>query len=451
MSTKQQNERKVLRIGIIQGGKIIEERTLKKRETVTVGSSDKAMFSVSSSSLPKSFDLFELVNGEYQVRFTPEMGGVVQLKEGDVNELGQLQARPEAIKKADSTAFPITDDARGKIKVGDITVLFQFRAAPASVGKAALPPEVRGTFVSNIDIQFSSILTIVLLSVVSLAAYARTFPYIEPTTIEEVAERYQKLIMPDRDPAPIPEETPTEEAADKGKEKEKEVAKEAPKKSKAKPEKTAAELEAEARARKEAMAKKVASKGLLGVIGTKGKNGALQDVFNEGGFGEDELGSAFSGIQGVDMAGGAGDRGTRGGGAGEATSLGSLATSGGGNVSTGSKTEKEVRGTVGAEAPSVEGDLSPQVIAQEMRRHMRAVKDCYERQLKRFPELTGKLVISFEILESGKLAEINIEEDSLKNGEVRSCIVSRAKSWRFPRPSGGSVFVSFPLVFTPAG
>ena len=82
---------------------------------------------------------------------------------------------------------------------------------------------------------------------------------------------------------------------------------------------------------------------------------------------------------------------------------------------------------------------------------MRAVKDCYERQLKRFPQLAGKIVISFEIRETGSLTDINIEEDSLKNSEVRSCIVGRAKSWRFPRPSGGSVFVSFPLVFTPAG
>lgn len=451
MSTKQQSERKVLRIGIIQGGKIIEERTLKKRETVSVGSSEKASFSVNSSTLPKSFDVFELVNGEYVVRFTPDMGGVVQLKEGDVNELAQLQARPEAVKKADATTFPITDDARGKIKIGDITVLFQFRAPPTPVGKNQLPPEVRGTFLSNIDVQFSSILTIVLISVVSLAAYARTFPYIEPTSIEEVSERYQKLIMPDRDPAPLPEEVPSEDSGDKGKEKEKEVAKEAPKKAKAKGEKSEVDEEAAARARKEAAKKAVAGKGLLGVIGTKGKGGALADVFSDGGFGEDELGSAFSGIQGVDLAGGGGQRGTRGGGAGEATSLGSLATGGGGNVSTGSKTEKEVSGNVGAGAPSVEGDLSPQVIAAEMRRHMRAVKDCYDRQLKRFPELSGKIVISFEILESGKLSDINVEEDSLKNADVRSCIVTRAKSWRFPRPSGGSVFVSFPLVFTPAG
>jgi hypothetical protein len=34
---------------------------------------------------------------------------------------------------------------------------------------------------------------------------------------------------------------------------------------------------------------------------------------------------------------------------------------------------------------------------------------------------------------------------------VNSCILDRARAWRFPQPSGGSVFVSFPLVFTPSG
>ena len=35
---------KVLRIGLIQGGKIVEERVIRKRETVTVGSSEKNHF-----------------------------------------------------------------------------------------------------------------------------------------------------------------------------------------------------------------------------------------------------------------------------------------------------------------------------------------------------------------------------------------------------------------------
>ena len=41
-------------------------------------------------------------------------------------------------------------------------------------------------------------------------AYARSLPYLEPSSIEQVSERYQKMIMPDR----IPE--PPQMLADKG-------------------------------------------------------------------------------------------------------------------------------------------------------------------------------------------------------------------------------------------
>ena len=65
--------------------------------------------------------------------------------------------------------------------------------------------------------------------------------------------------------------------------------------------------------------------------------------------------------------------------------------------------------------------------------------------LRRF---TTKIVLSFEITESGKINDVKFQEDTIGNGEVKSCIMERARFWRFPKPSGGSVFVQFPLVFT---
>ena len=59
-------------------------------------------------------------------------------------------------------------------------------------------------------------------------------------------------------------------------------------------------------------------------------------------------------------------------------------------------------------------------------------------------------MIKFEIDDSGRTSNIEFEEDSLGSGEVKECISRRAKYWRFPKPDGGSVFVAYPLVFTPA-
>jgi hypothetical protein len=452
---------KVLRIGIIQNQKIVEERRLKKRETVTVGTAETCTFPVKSAKVPKSVELFEYANGTYYLRYGEGIAGKVQYSqdaEAAAQDFATLEKQGRAVKRpGGGMAIELSDSTRGKVEIGDINILFQFVEPPAAAGKVALPAEIRGGFLSNIDVQFTSIFVATSIVVLAFVSYAQGLPYVEPSTIEEVSERYQKLIMPDRVPEP-PREAAKEEGADKAKEKAKDEQKDKKDESKAKAKakdegkaKEPVDAEAAARAKKEALAKQVAGKGLLGVIGSKGRaDGALSDVFSEGEFGEGALGDAFSGIQGVDIAD-SGGKGTRGGGAGGSASIGDIATEGGGSVSTGGKGETAVVGTIREEAPEVEGDLSQDVIVKEMRKNMRALKDCYERQLKRFPTLSGKISVSFEITDSGRIGQTDIVEDTMKNADVKQCILSRARSWRFPKPSGGSVFVTFPFVFSPAG
>ena len=51
--------KKILRVGIIQGGRIVEERLIRKREDVSLGTHAKNTFILPSSQLGKSFRLFE--------------------------------------------------------------------------------------------------------------------------------------------------------------------------------------------------------------------------------------------------------------------------------------------------------------------------------------------------------------------------------------------------------
>jgi hypothetical protein len=117
---------KVLRIGIVQNGKIIEERELKKRDTVSIGSNPKATFQVSSPSLPPFFDLFEAVGSKYYLRFTKGMEGRIQLSGSRVADFGTLEKEGKVLMRGDSPAVELTDESRGKVVAGDITVLFQF-------------------------------------------------------------------------------------------------------------------------------------------------------------------------------------------------------------------------------------------------------------------------------------------------------------------------------------
>ena len=62
---------KILRIGIIQGGRIVEERLVRKRENITIGQSAKNMFVVLSDALPRNWLLFEASGTRLRRRTSP--------------------------------------------------------------------------------------------------------------------------------------------------------------------------------------------------------------------------------------------------------------------------------------------------------------------------------------------------------------------------------------------
>lgn len=459
MANSSEQGPKVLRIGIVQRGKIIDERELKRRETVSIGSGSKATFAVASDSLPKHHDLFDYDGKTYYLVYSPEMDGRIQVDGSDVKTFDALDGAGRTVERRGQKAVPLTDTSRGKILIGDVTVLFQFKTvAPAPV-RPVLPAELRGSFLTSLDTQFASILLGVTIVCISIVAYARSLPYVEPTSIEEIDERFQRMIMPDRKPQPprkpVAEEEPKKD--DKGEEAAKKKKEEAAKKKKEEAAKKKKESETEqtaeqsARARKEALQKKVAGKGLLRVLGAnrEGGGGALNDIFSDSDDTGSSLSDAFSGVQGVDIASSGDQTGTRGGGSGEQVGIGDLKTEGGGSVQSGKKTEVEVTGSAQAGTPEVDGELSAAKINAVMKRNIRAIRACYESALKRNPKLQGKLLIDFEILETGRTANI-LFGGSLQSKDVESCVRRRAKSWRFPRPDGGSVFVSFPVILTPS-
>ena len=439
---------KMLRIGIVQRGKIIDERELKRRETVSIGTDEKATFTAISDAMPKKFDLFEYDGKQYFLRFEPTMEGRILLRgQKDAITFNKLRNLGQVTRKSGVEAIALDDSSRGKVTIGDVGVLFQFKPPAAAPVKPVLPADIRGTLLQNIDTQFAVIFVIVAVLQISLVTYARSLPYVEPTSIEQIGKVYQRMIMPDRVPEPPkPPEAPKDEEKP-GDEQAKKKAKTKPK-AKKKPAKQSAE--ASAKAKRDALKKKVAGKGLLKVLGAKGSAGALSDVFSEGTSAIGDLGKAFDGIQGVDVASEGNAGGTRGGGSGEGVGIGDLQTEGGGqNVRAGVKREARVSGSARVEAPAVDGELSQAAISRVLNRQKKALRDCYERALKRDRGLSGKIIISFEILETGRTSSIRID-DQMGSDAVSRCISGRVKYWRFPKPDGGSVFVDLPIVFQPS-
>ena len=113
------------------------------------------------------------------------------------------------------------------------------------------------------------------------------------------------------------------------------------------------------------------------------------------------------------------------------------------------RTEKRVRGSVKSEAPAVDGPLDPSLVVKEVRTRIGAIKACYERALKRKSDLSGRVKIRWTITTAGTVTDVEIEEDTVGDAEVSSCMKGLVRRWRFPAPSGGSVDVVYPFLFEP--
>jgi len=61
--------------------------------------------------------------------------------------------------------------------------------------------------------------------------------------------------------------------------------------------------------------------------------------------------------------------------------------------------------------------------------HSPAIQYCYEREVRRNPDLKGKVVVRFTILPNGTVTKAKIISSSLNNQRVERCILSRISRW----------------------
>ena len=436
---------KVLRVGVILGGKIVEERVLAPRQTVTIGSGAKNTIVLAQPGMPDSATLLSWSGDQYHLHFKEGAEGNVQSPQGQA-DFGALVAQGLAKKQGTVFVVPVRDDQRGKVSIGEMNLLWQFVAQPPEAPKTTLPKEARGNHFQSMDRLFVTVLVVsIFLHAGTYVALANT-PLPPAVTLEEIPDRYAKILIPEKLPAPP--EKPKEDAG--AKKKEEVVEKRSDDK---KPAESAEQQAAKKAARAAAVTKAVQSKGILKVLGALGPgtgSGAVADVFGAGG-GMTDVASALSGAGGVAVATDPGAGGGRkGGGQGGAASIGDLATSGGGAVGYGAKSEVKVTGSVAAEEAEVDSaEIDQQKLSAFIKARFGLIKACYENALKRNPNLKGKITIRFTILETGGLSDLNIAVNSVGSADVANCIVATMRSWRTQFKPSGPVTVEFPFVFSP--
>ncbi len=449
---------RILRIGIIQSGKIVEERLMRRRSAVTIGTSPNATFIVPSTSdkFPKSFSVFQVQKGSYFLVFNETMKGKVTIG-GEMLELEALRTSGKAHKSGKNFQVPISDTSRGKITIGDATLLYNFVAAPPIPPKPRLPASIRGGWVKSIDWVFAAVVVGSFLAHSALFGAAAMAPTPKKMSLEKVPERFAKFVvekMPEPEP-PQEEEVAVEEGPGDAvlEEKPQKVEKAEPKKKMTDEQRAAAEAE-----RRRKIAEKVSNTGLLQLLTAKGPGGsntmgALVDTLSDG----QRMGSISDAMEGVSklaVADDASNRARRGVGSGGASGgtrdVGNLDVAAGGGKKTTKRAEKKVKAKMASGRADIIGSFNQASLKRTIRRYEPSIRSCYEQELRRNPKLSGKVYIDFTIGVTGKVTRASVGRSSLKSRAVESCIVARVRGWRFPKPPDGEVEITYPIVFSAA-
>lgn len=81
-------------------------------------------------------------------------------------------------------------------------------------------------------------------------------------------------------------------------------------------------------------------------------------------------------------------------------------------------------------------------------RNIARIRFCYDTQLRRNPNLTGKLIVSFEIKGSGRVSDVEIKSRKFKGTYLDTCVTSAIKTWHFPKFAGDPITVDYPFIFS---
>jgi hypothetical protein len=112
---------------------------------------------------------------------------------------------------------------------------------------------------------------------------------------------------------------------------------------------------------------------------------------------------------------------------------------------------KPVEPGISATGAPTRGRLPKAVIAEKLKSIGPAIQACYERGLKTKPELHGSVNVNFVVAPDGKVAHADVGEanDALSDAPTVDCILDEIKKLEFPEPSGGRVFINYPLRLEP--
>jgi len=453
-----QNSRRLprsLRIGVAQRGRILQETLVPPGGTVKLGSDPRtATVLVEPGVVPRrGHTLLTNRPGAAELRLRPGMTG--RVSRGDViADLSKL------VDGRGRVALGVRD--RGKVRIGDTTLLFQFVETPP------LPQAAHWSKRLGAEADAVWTATLLLSAVFHAAAvvWISTQPpppvdvwqakadritvwvdHLQPEVAKELA---QELIEgPETEDAVAEADEPDEQTKpdepDQADEPEPgEGAGGGEPESDEPPPRTRQELEAE-----------VSGRGVLAIIGTAGTSsvvGAVDDLLDDPGGLAPDVAAA---VALAPRARGREQIGLKDGGVGTDAVVGgdgiSVDGPGGGEGGRVQKRAvepiaKEPEGGVAEVDPSADGvDL----LRAEIKKNVRSFKACYERILKQDdPDLGGTIRLSWSVETNGRVSGARILSDNTGSAALQACVVKRLRALRFSGRDEAVEIESYPINFS---
>ncbi len=446
----------VLRIGVIESGRIIEEFIVKDKKDVTLGNDIRNSIVIYNPKLPSRYKLFTYSRGSYFL---------------NTQKFMLVTVNSDVIKE--KKTVKLSSESRGKIDISNNQrILFQFIKKPEElIIPRRLPKQFRNKITDYIDWKFLIPLgiSLVIHLIWMLWMYTLDLRPSDDIDVARIPDRFREVIIePEKKVEPVKEVEDT-----KGDSDDKKIVK---KVDKPKPLDTSKMTKKERKnyARKTVKSKSKVLSALDKLRKSSGGGGGTFGPIGGGNSGDEGVNSLAELDSGNIVSSGSG---TGDGSGGSINMRGGGAAGGGGtgysrttkqsngpkgistNIATNRKevrVKKKVRVAIAKTDMKadikVDKNLTKSSARRAIKKSKRKVNSCYQRETKKNNSFAGRLTIGIMVGLGGKPLSVDIissrmNDTSLQKSLVR-CIKSRLKRITFPSPENPPVQIKFTAAFS---